>query len=63
MLVAERGLAIPTLLSAFAASFGAGCGKLFSTVIIVVLPPMVLCYMFDGFFVRTLSNNTIGNWL
>ena len=59
VLITREKLTVPALLSTFTTSFNTNYNGLFSAMVVIILPPVVLYCIFSKFFLEALSGGAV----
>ena len=59
VLIDREKLTVPALLSTFTTSFRTNYNGLFSAMVVIILPPVILYCVFSKFFVEALSGGAV----
>ena len=59
VLITREKLTVPALLSTFTTSFNTNYNGLFSAMVVIILPPVILYCVFSKFFIEALSGGAV----
>ena len=59
VLITREKLTVPALLSTFTTAFNTNYNGLFSAMVIIILPPVLLYCIFSRFFIEALSGGAV----
>ena len=59
VLITREKLTVPALLSTFTTAFNTNYNGLFSAMVVIILPPVILYCVFSKFFIEALSGGAV----
>ena len=59
VLITREKLTVPSLLSTFTTAFNTNYNGLFSAMVVIILPPILLYCIFSKFFIEALSGGAV----
>ena len=59
VIVTQEKLPVPALLSTFTNAFRTNYNGLFSAIVVIILPPIILYCIFSKFFIEALSGGAV----